>query len=151
MLRVENVNGDITDCTAGVLINGVNCQSKMGSGVALAYMKKWPKVKEQYLQSLQILGNCGLVCIEHDRLYVANCFTQEFYGYDGNRYANVEAIEEALETAYIFAQDKGLSIKTPLLASDRGGLDWETEVLPIFERLAEKFEVQTFVFRLHLR
>ena len=69
------INQDITTIAEGVLLNGVNCQKAMGSGVALAYLKKWPQVKEVYMATEPVLGNASIICIEHKNLYVANCYT----------------------------------------------------------------------------
>lgn len=42
------INKDITTLKKGVLLQQVNCQNVMGSGVAKAIYLKWPIVKEEY-------------------------------------------------------------------------------------------------------
>lgn len=42
------INKDITTLKKGILLQQVNCQNAMGSGVAKAIYTKWPIVKEEY-------------------------------------------------------------------------------------------------------
>ena len=42
------INKDITTLKKGILIQQVNCQNAMGSGVAKAIYQKWPQVKNEY-------------------------------------------------------------------------------------------------------
>ncbi len=129
---------DITTVTApAIIMHGVNCQGAMGSGVAKALYEKWCYVREEYVE-LPIeemrLGNVQLVHVDND-LWVANCFTQEFYGSDGKRYADVEAINKCLEQIRYDAESLGIyNIYSPQIGCGLGGLDWESEVLPLFER-----------------
>jgi hypothetical protein len=119
------IQQDITTVESGVLINGVNCQRVMGSGVARAYFTKWPQVREQYMlwhQSEMVLGKFDPVIIEHDTLFVANCWTQDFFGSDGAEYANYGAILTSVSQAAMFAQRRGLEIYTPWVGCGLGGL-----------------------------
>lgn len=139
------IKKDITTCTSGLLLNGVNCQKKMGSGVALAYLRKWPIVREQYLVTEPSLGNTDFVTIVDEKLYVANCYSQEFFGSDGKRYASLEALESSARLAFEFAWTMGIDVYTPQIGCGLGGLDWDTEVGPIMEELHKEFQVETFV------
>lgn len=131
------VKGDVTKNTNGVLLNGVNCQRRMGSGVAKAYYNKWPQVKSQYLKVNPILGNTDFVKI-NDRLWVANCYTQMYYGYDGRPYASYDAIYSSVVRACEFANERALPVRTPLIGTGLGGLDGEKVV-----ELLEKIETET--------
>ena len=124
---------DITKVTHGIIAHGVNCQNRMGSGVAKALYTKWPEVKEWYHEypSEQVLGNMMLVPIDPPDLYVANCYTQDRYGYDGDRYASTVAINRSLETLTNIARALKLEVHMPMLGCGLGGLHWETEVEPI--------------------
>ena len=42
------INKDITTLKKGILLQQVNCQNAMGSGVAKAIYTRWPIVKEEY-------------------------------------------------------------------------------------------------------
>lgn len=123
------IQGDITEISQGVLINGVNCQNAMGSGVARAYFEKWPEVKLQYHlwnKSEMVLGKFDPVIIEHDNLYVANCWTQEYSGSDGQVYAHPGAILASVSQAAMFAQNRGLEVFAPWVGCGLGGLDQTT-------------------------
>ena len=128
------MNQNITEVTSGLIIHGVNCLHKMGSGVALAIKNKWPIVYESYMNmpsGAEMLGQTHIISVA-EGLYVANCYTQLNYGYDGVKYANIDAVKECVRSCYNFADSNGYTLSTPLIGSDRGGLDWDTEVEPIF-------------------
>ncbi len=137
------VNMDITTVTGrAVIIHGVNCQRKMGSGVAKALYARWPQIKEEYLSHSRAdmhLGKISSVQVS-ETLYVINCWTQDKYGFDGAAYASADAIEEALRHALEFCIRKGVyKLYSPKIGSGLGGLDWKTQVLPIFEKAEGEF------------
>jgi O-acetyl-ADP-ribose deacetylase (regulator of RNase III) len=132
---MEYIQGDITHETSGLIIHGVNCQGKMGSGVALAIKTKWPVVYTRYMEHVQgreALGKVQFIPIEDD-LYVGNCWTQEFFGNDGKIYADRGALRRCLFQALAFCETHGLELKTPKIASGLAGLNWDLDVVPIFE------------------
>ena len=116
----------------------------MGSGVALAIMRKWPIVREKYMENLsgaQMLGSThGINVGEGNSLWVANCYTQEFCGSDGQVYADASAIEDSLRNAYLLAKANDLNLFLPQIGAGLGGLDWEGDVEPIINQLDEEFE-----------
>ena len=131
---------DITTVTApGLIAHGVNCQNAMGSGVARAIYTQWPKVKSEYRRNgSMILGDTQFVEVEPG-LVVVNCFTQEYYGRDGRRYASLQAIRETLEDASEYALDElGVrEVHIPRIGCGLGGLDWELEVEPVLLEMEE--------------
>ena len=146
---------DITTTGNGVIAHGVNCQGAMGSGVALAIMRKWPEIRKSYMEykpSPQLLGTVdfvdvdpmGLLQISTDvfapyNLIVANCFTQEFFGGDGKVYASVDAVRECLNNVYAFADAYGLPVILPQIGCGLAGLDWEADLVPIITTLDEHY------------
>ncbi len=141
-------NSDITKVESGIVAQGVNCQGVMGSGVALAIRKRWPVVYDYYKHYVgtveaherdRLLGSCSIIRI-NDQIWVANCFTQFTYGGDGARYADPDAVKSSLEFVFTHAQALGTVVHAPRIASDLGGLDWATEVLPIFEALNNEYD-----------
>ncbi len=139
---------DITTVKAPAMImQGVNCQGAMGSGVARALYEKWPIVKKEYLETPveeMKLGIVQAVKVEPD-LYVLNCFTQEYFGNDGRKYASAKAIRNCLMyIKFLGIRFKIYNIYAPLIGCGLGGLDWETEVLPEFER----FEAENIKFNI---
>jgi len=138
---INELYKDITEVTTGIIAHGVNCQRVMGSGVALAIKTKWPIIYDVFMNSAAGLGDADVIEIS-DFLYVANCYTQEFYG-SGRKYATTEAIESSLQIVFENAQTYNVPVNLPKIGSDRGGLDWDTEVLPIIQALDESFESVT--------
>lgn len=139
-------NSDVTLATHGIIAHGVNCQGVMGSGVALAIRNKWPAVYDAYLANNripeemrgQLLGSCHIIRVGED-LWVANCYTQLNYGKDGTKYASVDAIRRSLGFVFSHANATGLPIHAPRIGAGLGGLDWDTEVLPVFEDLNSEY------------
>lgn len=158
-MTIEYVKKDITTTTLGVIAHGVNCQQAMGSGVALAIMTKWPTIRESYMKispGKQNLGTVdfvdvdpfGLLPVRHDPenddllgkdLVVANCFTQEFYGADGRKYADVNAVSKCLENVYSYADAFCLPVVMPQIGCGLAGLDWEADLVPIINQYDEHY------------
>lgn len=134
MVNIRFVSGDITAEDNGLIIHGVNCRGVMGSGVALAIKNKWPIAYDTYLtknQTPERLGEIQIVKIDNG-LYVGNCFTQATFGPSGKRYADPIAVKSCIIAAAGYASTQSLILKSPKIASDRGGLDWDKDVYPSF-------------------
>ena len=143
------VKKDITTVTVGIIAHGVNCQGKMGSGVAKAIRDKWSVVYEYYARNpigKQMLGVCQIVPIHNSgTLFVANCYTQVFYGF-GGRFAKPEAIKTALIHTYYKANDYKIPVYMPKIGAGLGGLNWTNEVEPIVKELDDGWpNVDTYV------
>ena len=124
---------DITTVLCGIIGHGVNCQRKMKSGVALSIRNKWPIVYDEYEKlpgGRSCLGTAQFVEVA-DNIVVANMFTQEYYGYGGVRYADPHAIEAATIAVIRYSLYLGLPVYLPKIGSDRGGLDWCADVVPV--------------------
>jgi O-acetyl-ADP-ribose deacetylase (regulator of RNase III) len=140
------IKKDITTVTTGIIGHGCNTLGKMGSGVALAIRNKWPKAFTEYREyyvnfkrpNKEMLGISQIVDIT-DTLKVANCFTQESYGNDGKVYADIAAVEEALQGIFAYADYQALPIFLPRIGCGLGGLNFETDVQPILESLSEEY------------
>ena len=97
-IKMKIVNTDILTVTSGIIAHGVNCQGAMGSGVAKVLYTKYPEVREVFMQvGKGDLGSVTIVPVTSE-LTVVNCYTQEFYGYDGKRYADLEALASSRNT-----------------------------------------------------
>lgn len=140
---MQYIERDITTVERGVIAQGVNCQHAMGSGVALAIMRKWPRVYEAYMANLfggQMLGTAHLINVGNDDLWIANCYTQEYFGSDGKQYASAEAIHDAFGFVFEHARIYKLPLYLPQIGAGLGGLDWELDVEPIINQYDETFE-----------
>lgn len=139
---IEFIKGDITSVTEGLIVHGTNCSGGFGSGVAGAIRVKWPLVYEifkGYQPGKHLLGEFVPVKINDD-LYVANCYTQLYFGSDGRRYASPEAIKKALTSAYKYAKEHEIkSVSLPKIGAGLGGLSWEDEVFPIVKAISANF------------
>lgn len=135
---------DVTLLEEGVIAHGVNCQAVMGSGVAAAIRLKWPIVYKMYMSNgrgAELLGTMMLVKVDPDKeLYVANCYTQVYYGNDGKQYADPGAIEDSIRLAADRANALRLNLYMPRIGCGLGGLDWGNDVLPRIERLANDYK-----------
>lgn len=144
---VNVVAKDITTVEKGILINGVNCQGVMGAGVAKAYYTKWPNVKEDYLSDCKRTGSyLGLVrySLVSRNIYVANCWTQEFYGNDGEQYADYSAVLSCFSQVSIDSKYANLPIYTPWVGCGLGGLN-KDKVKHILEFVESTSEVDITV------
>lgn len=139
---------DITTVDYGLVCHGVNCQGKMGSGVAKAIRETWPQAYEVYKRApigKNMLGTCLLVTIERDKLFVGNCYTQIFYGI-GGRFADPDAIKRSLQRAYGWADHFEVPLYMPKIGAGLGGLDWKREVEPIIIDLDSKwYKTETYI------
>ena len=154
---IEYIKKDLTTITHGVIGQGVNCQGKMGKGVAKDIRNKWPIVYSQYLLMCsshspeELLGTAHLINVGDtqstgiNQLFVANCFTQEFYGRDGKRYADPLAIKKALTNTLEFCKGIDLPLYMPKIGCGLGGLNWEKDVLSIIEELDAQFQLPIFI------
>lgn len=150
-----------------VIAHGVNCQGRMNSGVAKQVRAQYPKAYEEYMK-LCLTGDSdesfifgrfcgpnranqllGLSQIVKDKdTFIANLFTQNFYGKDGAKYADQTSIHTALiHLAYSvqYTQSLPKSIAMPKIGCGLGGLDWDSEVEPILREVHRNFPLDFIV------
>ncbi len=143
---IDIIIKDMTTVTVGIIVNGVNCQRKMGAGLALAIRRRWPKVYQQYMSSPsgpQMLGSVHFIepddCSE--KLRIANCYTQLYYGNDHQRYASLSAITDALLLVFDHAALLDVDVYLGKIGCGLGGLDWNTEVSPIVKEIDSIYNI----------
>ena len=126
--------GDILDAGVDAIIHGVNCQGRMGGGLARQIAERHPDVAATYTAACY-LGYAGLGRIlpvrDGDR-WIVNAFTQDDIGPDARPWA----IQDAVDTAVEWASQAGLAVALPKIGCGIGGLDWEV-VEPIVADIAE--------------
>lgn len=144
---INYVDCDITTIETGIIGHVVNCRGLMGSGVAWAIRKKWPIVFQQYSKlptGQEMLGVCDVVII-NQQLCVANLYGQLNCGNDGQRYGDLEAIEQSLrQLCEVAIRLDEVNIYLPKIASKRAGLDWETEVCPLIQLVNKSYPLLDF-------
>ena len=101
---MQYIEGDLLDIKAGIICHQVNCQLKMGAGLARQIRNKWPVVYSEYIRVMSQapakdrLGICQMVEITPKTLYVANLFGQFHYLPRGTRHTDYNALAVALRS-----------------------------------------------------
>ena len=147
---INEIKGDLLTAK-GIILHGVNCQGVMGSGVAYAIRMKWPLVYQQYLRYVaayrpgqHLLGMTQYVPVD-ETVEVVNCFTQEFYGRDGKRYASYDALDRCMTRLSMV--DRSLPINFPKIGCGLGGLDWNVVKEIIDSRIPDTFEKNLWILK----
>jgi O-acetyl-ADP-ribose deacetylase (regulator of RNase III) len=139
---MEYIKKNIITVTEGVILHGVNCLGAMGSGVAGVLRTAYPVIYDSYITKYNsvdnprdLLGEIDVVNI-NESLYIINAFTQYNCGYDGKKYASVDAIYKCLSNVYDWCDSVNMyDIYLPPIGCGLGGLNWDNDVKPIFEIL----------------
>lgn len=127
------------------IIQQVNAQGVMGSGIAKEIRETWPKVWDEYSavlgpaytqgdSGLKHMGRVIITDVEPE-LMVISIVGQQFFGRDGSRYTSYDALDKGFaEIAKLLG---GLDIKYhhPAIGSGLGGGWWPTVASIIEEHL----------------
>lgn len=147
---MEIIIGDLLDSKADIIAHQVNCQGKMGSGVAKAIRNKYPEVYDEYCKFRpKRLGKCQIVVCKDGSL-VANLYGQDKYGYDGKQYTDIKALFQCLVKLREFAKATGKkSIALPYgIGCGLGGANWD-EVSNILDVIfKEKYGIKLELWKL---
>ena len=146
---VKIIDGDLFDTDAKFICHQVNCQGRMGSGVALQVKQKYPHVYEEYKDALKrepkdMLGkiqivpinptyigmDCGDIAIPGNEQWICNLFSQDKYGYDGKTYTSMNALEKCLKQVYWLTCEKNMNFNAKIampygIGCVRGGANWD--------------------------
>lgn len=122
----------LEEVTRGIIVQQVNAQGMMGSGIAKAIREKWPKVWDEYSffikpkQPDQGAGHMGKVIMVHvaENLYIANIVGQQFFGRDGKRYTSYDALDVGLKQVARKARELNLPVHYPTIGCGLGGGNW---------------------------
>lgn len=106
---------DLLQVTQGIIVHQVNCQGKMGAGLAKDIAQKWPQVQAAYQSRAWQLGEVQFVPVSkigEAKLVIANVAGQDKYG-TGARQTDFDALKIGLEKVARYAQDNNLPIYLP--------------------------------------
>lgn len=169
---IQYINKSVLDFTLQTVIaHGVNCQGKMGSGLAKDIKEKFPEVFTNYknlcdhkFEPFPLDGNVWAGFLAKDRqdpllgvsqitkvdeyITVANLFTQQYYGRDGQKYADQTSIYNALMNlcqSIAMRSDLPDRVALPKIGCGLGGLDWDSEVEPILREVHRNFPLDFIV------
>lgn len=146
---VHYVTGDLLKSDCKFICHQVNCQKRMGSGIAKQIREKWHAVYDMYMNVSEPnqLGHIQRVYIKDSSVgirCVVNMFAQENFGYDGRRYTSYDAFWSCLGEIKDQIQ-KGNKIGFPdHIGCGLGGANWEVIRTMIEEVLGEDYEVYIY-------
>ena len=154
-MSVYYKTGDLlkSDCT--YLCHQVNCQARMGSGIAKSIKERWSAVYDMYMQvaAPNMLGHIQTVFVQGDNISVQgiiNMFGQEYYGYDGKRYTSYDAFWSCLGEIKDKVK-KGSKIGFPAkIGCGLGGANWEVIKTMIEQALGADYEVYIYTLEVEL-
>lgn len=130
MGRIIYREGDLLEARENVLIHQTNQMGKMASGVAGQIAKRFPEVKQRYLDKYNSiegwsLGDIQPVKVNNARTII-NCCGQKHYGYDGKVYTDYNSYYKIFTLVSEFVEDNGFrEFAAPLLGCGLGGGDWD--------------------------
>lgn len=138
------VKQNIFESPAQVLVNAVNTVGVMGKGIAKKYKQLYPEMYQQYRYF------CENDMLEIGKLWIYKDKNKWILSFPTKKHwrtsSKVEYIEEGLKKFVETYEEKGIySISFPQLGTGNGGLDWETEVKPLFEKYLKPLPIPVFV------
>ena len=139
-------NGDIVDATEQLIAHGCKNMGVMNSGVAKAIRRKWSDAYTDYKYEYDQHGlSMGAINFSYiDDKIIANCITQDGYGYDGELYVDYIAIRKCFDALNKYCVKKKITeIAIPRIGAGLGGGDWDT-IAPII--LAKMTDVSVTVY-----
>lgn len=145
---VIDIKGDLLETDCKVIAHGVNCQNVMGSGVAKVLYTKWPVIKEAYhdyfivnqiMDGSEVLGDIDDFTLDHDITFI-NCFTQEFYGYNGKKYVSYDAIYDCFKQIASHYEE----VAIPRIGCGLAGGNWEIVKRIINDAVGDKCTVYAY-------
>ena len=143
---IREIDGNLFESDAELLLHQVNCKGIMGSGIALTIKQQYPKVYKEYvnfckdyvdeLKTYELLGKTLIVPINMTQSIV-NVFGQD--GFGKGLQTDYKAIKWAFEMlAYTLKSEDIKKIALPYkMGCDRAGGDWGTYLGIIEEALEE--------------
>ena len=144
MTKLKYVVGDVREPLGSgnkLVCHCCNDLKKMGTGVALALLTKWPAVRSEYVKwpkETFELGNIQIVKVEND-IGVVNLVGQhDIKPIDGVPPGRYDAVEACLKKIVPIAKKYNASLHFPFKFScDRAGGDWAVIEAMLIKELCE--------------
>jgi len=145
MATLELKFGDLFDSDADAVGHGTNTHGLMGAGIAVLFKKRHPGMHAHYKRLCEIfgdtLGGHTQLYFSDDEApgyrYIANIFSQRAPGANASVKLLVSGVRDAFIKLYGDEEIDEPHLAIPLIGCGIGGLDWDSEVLPALEKLAE--------------
>lgn len=168
-MSIHFIKGNLLEANLDYYCHQVNCQGRMGSGIAKSIKEKWPSVYDEYMKKCRdredevyhmcggsengidwsetLLGDIQLVHVDENK-NVINMFAQQYYGYDGKRYTSYDGFWSCL--GKIREQVPfGSKIGFPdHIGCGLGGANWEVIRTMIWEALSKDYDV--YIYKLEV-
>lgn len=147
MTIIRYVNGDVRAPIGDgkkFILQCVNDIGKMGAGVALAIMQKWPSVRNEYMIWYKSnkknfkLGNIQAVKVEDDIAVINMIGQSDIKNKNGVPPIRYSAIEKCLVKVAELAKKNNASVHAPKFGADLAGGKWEKIEELIIEQLCAK-------------
>ena len=135
-MSIEYVKGDLFTTEDKIIVHGCNAQGVMRSGVAKIVREQFPAAYHTYMKIYHEHGlELGTTnCAQTKGKIIVNAITQEYYGRDGRRYVDYEAVESCMKKIDTLCMMLHIyDISMPKIGAGLGGGDWDT-----IERIIDK-------------
>lgn len=142
---IEYVVGDIFESNCQALINTVNCEGKMGKGLAYQFKKKFPEMEKEYIKKCEN-GELqpGKLHIYQDKEYLIINFPTK------NKWREKSKLKYIQDGLRVLAQEirnRNIpSIAIPPLGAGNGGLNWDDVKKEITTHLYGLGNVKIYVY-----
>lgn len=151
-MTITHRHGDIFTSEKPVIGHGVNMEGVMGFGIAKTVRQLFPSVDRDYRRAI-LAGDlkAGSVilspALEQPGLRIANISSQIKRG----RNAELSLLRSGLvELLGQLEKEGSFSLALPRIGAGIGGLDWDTEVLPLIEEMDKlyggQFDIELWTF-----
>jgi O-acetyl-ADP-ribose deacetylase (regulator of RNase III) len=134
---IQFTRGDMLAVPADIRVNSVNCRGVMGTGVALAFKRRYPEMFRDYQRA------CRDGIVRPGALHVWKNLTGDWVinfptKRDWREPSRYEDIHAGLQALRRYLQEQGrVSVALPALGCGHGGLDWGRVSSMIKEELNE--------------
>lgn len=133
-MKLTYTKGNVINASEPIIAHGCNAQGVMGSGVAKAVKWRFPNAFECYRRQMKEDGlEVGQVIYAPcEGKIIANCITQKYYGRDGRRYLDYEALCKCMRSLDAFTasmrinnnKNEVIAVAMPRIGAGLGGGDW---------------------------
>ncbi len=118
---------NILDISSGIIAHQANCRGRMGAGLALQIIKKYPQVYEDYHKIYEakglVLGSVTYTQVNKN-LWIANLMAQDSC-WGEPPLTDYDALASCLTQVYSFAESQGLNLYLPYgIGCGLAGGDW---------------------------
>ena len=152
---IKHVKGDLLNSDCDYICHQVNCQGRMGAGIAKQIRDRFPEVYEKYMKRYDdtiwrgysgehMLGSIDVVRLRNSDRFVINMYSQADYGYGKTRYTSYDAFEWALKEIKLEVPI-GYTIGFPKnIGCGLGGGDWRIISILIESVLGDDYDVYIY-------